>query len=400
MMNDNHTQSGDSGPRRRRRMMWPGALVAGGVLAVAAAMPALAASPAPAHAQAAVRAAFPEVEILTYQGPVTQNVTVPAGVNSASVEVIGAHGGWTEGTCCPFMRPQGGDGTVVSGRITLKAGQTLGIRVGQYGGNGNISSPGQGGWGSTGNGGRGGTASNRDGGGGGGSSSLAIDGQRVAIAGGGGGAGGFGFIDPADSGGAGGNGGMPAGGGSNGSGPGAGKGGRGAGENQTDGGRGGNGSHVGGGGGGGGSGTVGGSGGGGGGFGAGGGGGGGAGSSLATTKLMSATFGRSSNETDGRVIIRWQGTPQAPVCPNQTVSVPSNSPGVPFRLRCSDTSRPESFRVLGLPDHGFLDNRNLQAGTMTYVPETGYSGSDSMTFQAVSGGLWSAPATVTFLIGQ
>jgi hypothetical protein len=392
-----------SATRRGGNRRW--ALAAGTAAATGAATAALALSGAgPASAQApAPRAAATQAvtETFGYVGPETQTVVVPEGTGSAEVRVTGAMGGKTcndAGTSCETA---GGDGARVSGTIVVRPGQVLAVQVGGYGGNsqGN-QNPGPGGWGPTGHGGRGGTASNRDGGGGGGSSSLAIDGQRVAIAGGGGGAGGFGFIDPADSGGAGGNGGMPAGGGSNGSGPGAGKGGRGAGENQTDGGRGGNGSHVGGGGGGGGSGTVGGSGGGGGGFGAGGGGGGGAGSSLATTKLVSATFGRSSNETDGRVIIRWQGTPQAPVCPNQTVSVPSNSPGVPFRLRCSDTSRPESFRVLGLPDHGFLDNRNLQAGTMTYVPETGYSGSDSMTFQAVSGGLWSAPATVTFLIGQ
>jgi hypothetical protein len=290
---------------------------------------------------------------------------------------------------------------VVSGRLNLKPGQALAIRVGQYGGNGTADGrAGQGGWGSTGNGGRGGSASTRDGGGGGGSSSLAIDGQRVALAGGGGGAGGFGFIDPADNGGTGGSGGAPTGGGGNGRGPGAGKGGRGGGENQPDGGGGGNGSNVGGGGGGGGSGLNGGSGGGGGGFGAGGGGGGGAGLSSASTKLLPATIGRSGNETDGRVIIRWSGTPQAPVCPDQTVGVSHNSPGVAFRLRCSDLSRPDSFRILTLPDHGYLDNRNLQAGTMTYVPVTGYSGTDSMTFQAESAGLWSAPSTVTFLVGQ
>ena len=173
------------------------------------------------------------------------------------------------------------------------------------------------------------------------------------------------------------------GGGVNGHGPGAGKGGRGAGQSTPAGGAGGNGSYIGG------------SGGGGGGFG----GGGGAGSSTYTALLTSATIGRSGDETNGRVIIRWHGTSQPPECLSQTISVPRNSPGVPFQLLCTDLSRPESFRILTLPDHGFLDNRNFTAGTFTYVPYTGYAGTDSLTFQAISGGLVSAPATVTFLVG-
>jgi Bacterial Ig domain len=398
-------QPGDSGFRRRRRITWPAAVVAVSSLLLTVGVPGLAAaSPGLAHHRAAARdraaVAFPEVEIFTYQGPVTQTVIVPAGAVSASVQVIGARGGYTEGTCCPLLITRGGPGAVVTGLLPVSPGQRLSIRVGQYGGNANLNrSPGPGGWGATGNGARGGSGSNRDGGGGGGSSSLAIDGAVVAIAAGGGGGGGMGFIDPADSGGSGGSGDATAGGGVNGSGPGAGKGGRGGGQSTAAGGAGGNGSSVGGGGGGGGSGVAGGSGGGGGGFGAGGGGGGGAGSSSYTAPLTSATIGRSGDETNGRVIIRWNGTSQPPECLNQTISVPRNSPGVPFRLLCADLSRPEIFQILTLPDHGFLDNRNFTAGTFTYVPDTGYTGTDSLTFRAVSGGLASAPATVTFLVG-
>jgi hypothetical protein len=396
---------GDSGSRRRRRISRRAALVAVSSLLITVAVPGLAvASPALAHDRAAARdlaaVTFPEVEIFTYQGAVTQTVIVPAGAVSASVQVIGARGGYTEGTCCPLLITRGGPGAVVTGLLQVSPGQRLSIKVGQYGGNGNLNhSPGAGGWGATGNGARGGSGSNRDGGGGGGSSSLAIDGAAVAIAAGGGGGGGMGFIDPADSGGGGGSGDATPGGGVNGNGPGAGKGGHGGGQSTPAGGAGGNGSYVGGGGGGGGSGVAGGSGGGGGGFGAGGGGGGGAGSSSYTALLTSATIGRSGDETNGRVIIRWNGTSQAPECPNQTIIVPRNSPGVPFRLLCADLSRPESFRILTLPDHGFLDNRNFTMGTFTYVPDTGYAGTDSLTFQAVSGGLVSAPATVTFVVG-
>ena len=407
-MNDSHPgpgrlpsaapQPGGGGPRRRRRMRWPSTLVAGGALALTAAVPGVAvASPAPARVPAAAAVTFPETEIFTYQGPVTQTVIVPAGAESASVQVIGAHGGYTEGTCCPVIKTPGGDGAVVTGLLQVRPGQTLSIKVGQYGGNGDLDrSPGPGGWGATGNGGRGGGASTREGAGGGGASSLALDGQSVAIAGAGGGGGGMGFIFPADKGGGGGSGGAPPDAGINGSGPGAGKGGRAAAYSQGAGANGSGGNYTGGGGGGAGAGVAGGAGGSGGGFGGGGGGGGGAASSGYTALLGSATIGRSGNETNGRVIIGWNATPQ---CPNQTVNVPRNSPGVPVQLSCSDLSRPDSFRILTLPDHGFLDNRNLQAGTMTYVPKPGYSGADSMTFQAVRGGLWSAPATVTFLVG-
>ncbi|GEM_PF-3094534 len=413
-MNDNHSgparlpatseRPGGSGPRRGLRTWLTGrhrALAAAGTLAIIAAMPALtAASPARAHSPAA--ASFPEVEIFTYRGPVTQTVTVPAGVTSASVEVIGARGGYTEGTCCPLILTRGGPGAVVRGVIRVSPGQTLNMKVGQYGGNGiGNTTPGQGGWGATGNGGRGGSGANRDGGGGGGATQLMIGSSTVAVAGGGGGAGGFGFVFPADSGGAGGSGDSTPGGGVNGSGPGAGKGGAGGGNTQgVGGGAGGNGTNVGGGGGGGGDGRPGGSGGSGGSFGAGGGGGGGAGNSYFTSLLQSGTIGRAGgDETNGRVIIRWQGTPQPPVCLDQTVSVPANSPGVPVTLRCSNLTRPEYFRLISLPDHGFLDNRNLQAGTMTYVPDNGYTGTDSLTFAAYSGGFWSAPATVTFRVG-
>jgi len=395
---------GGGGPRRRRRVLWTGAFVAGGVLASAAAMPALAtASPAPAHAAAAVRPAFPDAETFTYQGPVTQRVIVPAGASSALVEVIGAHGGYTEAPCCPVILTRGGPGAVVSGLIRVSPGQTLNMKVGQYGGNGIYNeTPGKGGWGATGNGGRGGSGANRDGGGGGGSTQLMIGSSIVAVAGGGGGAGGFGFIYPADSGGAGGSGDRSPGGGVNGSGPGAGKGGAGGGNIQGVGGAvGGNGSNVGGGGGGGGDGRPGGSGGGGGGFGAGGGGGGGAGNSYFTTAVQSGTIARGpGDETDGKVIIRWQGTPQRPVCPDQTVSVPANGSGVPIRLRCTELSRPEYFQLVHLPDHGFLENRNFQAGTFTYVPDAGYTGTDSLVFVAYSGGVSSAPATITFRVGQ
>jgi hypothetical protein len=342
--------------------------------------------------------ALPVTETFNYQGPVTQTAVVPPGTAFALVDVVGAHGGYTEGTCCPFIKTAGGDGAGVTGRVGVSPGQVLSLKVGQYGGNGDVNrNPGPGGWGATGNGGRGGGASTRDGAGGGGASSLAIAGQTIVIAGGGGGAGGMGFIDPADNGGAGGSTGSSVDGGLNGKGPGAGKGGGGGANGSPPGGGGGNGSASGGAGGGAGAGAVGGKGGAGGGFGGGGGGGGGGGSSSYTSRLEIPSLARATGDTtNGRITITWIGLPQSL---DQTVDVPLSSPGVPFRLHFTEASRPDSFRILSLPEHGHVDNRNLKTGTMTYVPVAGYSGTDSMTFESLTGTTASAPATVTFVIG-
>lgn len=68
------------------------------------------------------------------------------------------------------------------------------------------------------------------------------------------------------------------------------------------------------------------------------------------------------------------------------------------QLHCSELSRISGFRIVALPGHGFLDDRDLTVGTFTYVPERGYSGTDSMRFEGVIGDLASAPATITFAV--
>ncbi|MEI9979142.1 MAG: hypothetical protein WDN23_09080 [Edaphobacter sp.] len=322
-------------------------------------------------------------------------VVVPQGANEAVLRVVGAKGGRTEGGGDGSWYA-GGDGAQITGRISVVPGQTLTVFVGGYGGDGdNNKNPGAGGIGITGRGGRGGGSSTRDGAGGGGASGIALGDENLVIAGAGGGAGGFGFLPPADDAGTGGSSGSTADAGQNGKGPKAGKGGAGGANGVPQGGGGGNGTHVGGAGGGGGAGLVGGKGGTGGGFGAGGGGGGGAGSSQITGLVHDSTIARGvTDDGNGIITISWNNGSQ-PTCGDQTIQVPRNSPGVRFQVHCNFAT---GFRVLDVPDHGYLDDRDLVNGTFVYRPLDSYTGLDSITYVGVQGAVESAPAIVTFQV--
>jgi hypothetical protein len=106
-----------------------------------------------------------------------------------------------------------------------------------------------------------------------------------------------------------------------------------------------------------------------------------------------------TSDGNGLIVITWNQV-SAPVCFGQDVVVPYDSPGVPVRLHCSDTSRITSFRLVALPAHGHLQNLDLAAGTFSYVPDRGYADTDSMMFQALAGDLASVPYTVTFNVGR
>jgi hypothetical protein len=331
-------------------------------------------------------------QTFTYTGS-SQYLTVPEGATEMQFRVVGGQGGKTIAEAGSNVWFKGGDGADITGRAPVTPGQRLIVFVGQYGGNGDYNrNPGQGGIGAFRNGGRGGGGQNRDGGGGGGSSAFWLDGVLLVNAGAGGGAGGMGFISITDDPGGGGSSGKTADSGVNGKGPGAGKGGAGASSGSEQGGNGGQGAYTGGAGGGGGAGNVGGKGGQGGGFGGGGGGGGGAGSSYISPTVLGATINRgTTTDGNGIIYITWSQS-AIPQCSDQTIRVPHDSPGVAIQLSCTFAS---SYRLLSLPDHGFLDNRDLIRGTMTYVPVEGYVGLDSFTFVGVDTNV-SAPAIITF----
>jgi hypothetical protein len=324
---------------------------------------------ASASALAAARIPAASVtETFGYAGEVTQTAVVPVGATLAQVAVIAGKGGGTKGL---RTHVTGGDGAQVSGQIAVSAGEVLRLQVAGHGGNANYNhGPGGGGWGATGHGGHGGAAFYGDGGGGGGASGLEIDGNTVVTAGGGGGAGGRGLYETY-AGGPGGSSGATVDPGHNGGGLSAGKGGGGGGG--ADGGFGGGGAGI----------------------GAGGGGGGGAGSSHHTSRLEAPQVVRgTTSDGNGLIVITWNDV-SAPVCADQAVDVPLDSPGVPVGLPCS---RITGSRIDAGPRHGHLVNVDPAAGTFSYVPDLGYTGDDELTFQGLFGDLASAVHTLTFVV--
>lgn len=125
----------------------------------------------------------PSTQTFNYTGAV-QTFTVPSGVTSLTVDVIGAKGG----TGYPATSV-GGNGGRVQGTLTVTPGQVLQIYVGGAGANGSANAAGSGGY----NGGAAGGlyASSYSGGGGGGASDIRTSpyalANRVVVAGGGGG---------------------------------------------------------------------------------------------------------------------------------------------------------------------------------------------------------------------
>jgi len=142
----------------------------------------------------AVGAAQARAATATFRTSGQSSFTVPAGVSSVSVTVIGAAGGGV-GTLTPGFCGSGGDGAMVSGSFSVAPGEQLAVDVGAPGGNcGSGPSPGAGGNGGGASGGSGASGCDNCGGaGGGGASSVSSQSSPSAVlivAGGGGGGGG------------------------------------------------------------------------------------------------------------------------------------------------------------------------------------------------------------------
>src|SRR3954462_12402654 len=158
------------------------ALVATATLTIAGAVGAV-------HPRAAYAAGTGSV---TFTQPGSSSWTVPPGVNTATIEVVGAGGGRYGN---PFLTGfRGGAGGEIDATLTIFPGETLSLLVGAAGGdvNDGQTAPGSGGFGGGGNGGQGtGLAppgSCTPGAGGGGSSSVYRNSTPLFVAGGGGGA--------------------------------------------------------------------------------------------------------------------------------------------------------------------------------------------------------------------
>ena len=93
------------------------------------------------------------------------------------------------------------------------------------------------------------------------------------------------------------------------------------------------------------------------------------------------------------------GPRTSPVCPDQHFNyVPSG--GVHVQLHCPELGQHPSYRLLAVPEHGRLEDLDFAAGSFKYVPDTGYLGPDSVSYQAFNGEQTSARATVTFTIAN
>lgn len=404
-------------PRLRRRalgLVGGVVLTTGGLAAGGAAGPArseLAASTQPAPVCGA------SVCTVAYSTPGTgQSFTVPAGVSSLGVTLVGAAGGAGDGGT------PGGDGAKVTATAAVAGGEALEVTVGGEGQSGPAG--GRGGVGYGGAGGTEGSVSQTGGGGGGESGIGAVNGTSIVWAvaagggGGGGAAGGESCGDASESGGPGGNAGSPGspgqsssmGGGGAGGGAGTlegtGAGGSGgSGGNwcdgsgasgrsgvESDGGVGGAPLSEAGGGGGGGGGFFGGGGGGAGsetaGEGAGGGGGGGGSSGRLGTAVSDFTVVSDDAGTgNGSVTIAYadplrftdvaSSTYTTHTDEDSTLEIPVSSLEAGVIAPSGDTL---SVKVVGRPEHGTVVD---PSGDLAYTPDPGFFGTDSFTYEVL-----------------
>jgi 6-phosphogluconolactonase (cycloisomerase 2 family) len=88
----------------------------------------------------------------------------------------------------------------------------------------------------------------------------------------------------------------------------------------------------------------------------------------------------------------------APTCHPTTASAPYQTPAT-ITLSCTDTDGdPVTASIATPPGHGTLGP--ISDNSVTYVPATGYSGTDSFTFEATDGTNVSTPVTATIAVGS
>ena len=88
-----------------------------------------------------------------------------------------------------------------------------------------------------------------------------------------------------------------------------------------------------------------------------------------------------------------------PTCTGSTASTPYGTPRT-LTLACSDPNRdPISRSIVMSPANGTLGAIDQDAGTVTYTPNPGFSGTDSFTFRASDGTESSEAATISLTVG-
>ena len=108
-----------------------------------------------------------------------------------------------------------------------------------------------------------------------------------------------------------------------------------------------------------------------------------------------------SDRDKGLFILRYTGpgAAQRPACQDVTVTTDRNTP-VSVPLTCSDANgNPLTLSIVGQPQHGTLSG--ISGSSVTYTPETGFTGTDEFTYRAFDGAANSALATATInVIGE
>jgi hypothetical protein len=103
----------------------------------------------------------------------------------------------------------------------------------------------------------------------------------------------------------------------------------------------------------------------------------------------------SVNGTSQVRVARIAVDPPPPTCAASTETVSASTP-LAITLSCAGTaSFPNTYAVVGPPQHGTLVGFDAATGALTYSPETGYVGTDTFTFRAANQGGASTTETVT-----
>jgi len=93
-----------------------------------------------------------------------------------------------------------------------------------------------------------------------------------------------------------------------------------------------------------------------------------------------------------------EGANHPPVAEDQSVETYKNT-SVDITLKATDEDNDLlTYSIVDNPDHGTLSNFDSDAGTVTYTPDTDYTGSDSFTFKASDGKEDSNVATVSITV--
>jgi hypothetical protein len=87
-----------------------------------------------------------------------------------------------------------------------------------------------------------------------------------------------------------------------------------------------------------------------------------------------------------------------PACQDASATTGAGNP-VDVQLNCSDaTGASVTYSIVSEPSHGSLGTINQATGQVAYTPNTGFTGSDSFTYQATSANGTSATATVSLTV--